>query len=166
MRDATEKFREVDRIDSLSELPSSISTGVETLTEQARDIRFKFGYEVAMYECGAETATVDALGTVVAATRDLTQKNAPVGRVKLMNFFKRYPASPTDKQKPLWRYTASMLMTCNKVKKQAEDHLQRAKAFEASGNKADALGEYKEIYRLYPNAVTADKIKLLEEPPR
>ena len=34
---------------------------------------------------------------------------------------------------------------------------------EAAKAKAEALREYQEIYRIYPNPITADKIKLLEE---
>jgi hypothetical protein len=166
VRDATGNFREVDRIDSVTELPGPVSASVDALGEQAHDFRSKVGYEVAMYECGSETATVDALTAVNQAMHDLAQKNAPNARLKLITFFKRYPAAPHDNRKQLWRYTASMLMASNRSKKEAEDHLAKAKAFETAGKKADALREYKEIYRVYPNAITADKIKLLEEAPR
>jgi hypothetical protein len=165
VRDATEKFRDVGPIDSLKEFPAPVSASVEALAGQARDFRSKVGYEVAMYECGAETATADALLAANQARRELAQKNAPVGRSRLVSFFKRYPASPSEEQRLLWRYNASILMACDKAKKEAEGHLPQAKAFEAAGKKTDALREYKEIYRVYPNGFTADKIKLLQESP-
>ena len=162
VREATEKFRDVEGLDSLREFPAAISARIDALADQSRDFRSKVGYEVAMYECGAETATADALLAVNQARRDVAQKNAPVSRSRLMSFFKRYPAAPSESQRLLWRYNASMLMACDKARKEAEGHLQQAKAFEAAGKKADALREYKEIYRVYPNEITAEKIKLLE----
>lgn len=166
MGNATNRFREVSQIASLSRLSEPVSASVESLAGQAAEIRTKLGYEVAMYECGAETATVDGLITAEEAMRDFTGKNAPVGRQKLMAFFKRFPAPTRDNQKPLWRYNRSILMSLDKARAEAENHLQRAKAFETAGKKAEALREYREIYRIYPNPITADKIKLLEAAPR
>ena len=166
VRSATGNFREIDRIEAVSALPDAIATNVGSLAEQATEIRAKHGYAAAFYDCGAETATTDALFTVAQALHDLTEKNTPSGRQRVINFFKRYPAPTVDNQKPLWRYSASLLMTCDKAKKEAEKHLQRAKTLEASGKKAEAIREYQEIYRIYPNAITADKIKLLEEKKR
>ena len=166
VRDATGNFSQIDRIDKVTAFPAAVSANIGSLAERSRDFRAKLGYAAAFYECGAETATVDALMAVDEATRDWSQKNAPVGRSKLVNFFMRYPNPTRDNQKPLWRYNGSMLIAFNDVKKKAEDHLQRAKSFEAAGKKSEALREYKEINRIYPNTITEDKIKQLESSPR
>jgi len=166
VRDATGNFREVSRIDAVQTLPASVRASVASLADQARDFRAKLGYEVTFYECGAETATVEALATLDGMTRTLTEKNAPGGRQQLMAFFRRYPAATRDNQKPLWRYLGSVLFTCDKAKNDAENHLQRAQSLGAAGKKSEALREYQEIYRIYPNPITADRIKLLQEQPR
>jgi hypothetical protein len=162
VRDATERFREVDRFDAVQALPAPVAASVAALAEQARDFRAKLGYEVTFYECGAETATAEALVTADQITRDLKEKNAPAGRTKLVAFFKRYPAPTRDNQKPLWRYLGGILIASNKARTDAEIHLQRAKSLEAAGKKSEALRELQEIYRIYPNAITADRMKQLE----
>jgi len=166
VKGATQNFREVEQMDSVTTLPAEVSASVSSLGDQARDFRAKLGYEVTFYECGAETAIGEALIAVDQSTRDVAEKNAPAGRMKLMNFFKRYPAPTRDNQKALWRYLASILTATNRAKKEAEEHLDRAKALESAGNKGEALTEYKEIYRVYPNTITGDKIRELQEQPR
>ena len=165
VRDATSKFREVDRID-LSPMPAAVSGSISSLADASRAFRAKLGYEVVYYECGSETATVDALVAIDQVIHELNDKNAPAGRLLIINFFKRYPATTSDAQKPVWRYLASILAACNKAKKDAEDHLAKAKAFETAGKPGEALTEYRAIYKVYPNAITADKIRLLENPPK
>jgi tetratricopeptide (TPR) repeat protein len=164
-RQATENFGEVSQINAVQPLPASVVASIASLGDLARDFRSKMGYEVTFYECGAETAAGEALATLNEMTRDLTEKNTPPGRQKLMSFFKRYPAATRDNQKPLWRYLASVLYSCDKAKKEAESHLQQAQSLDAAGKKSEALREYQEIYRIYPNRITADKIKLLQEQP-
>jgi hypothetical protein len=166
VKSATQNFREVEQIDSVTTLPAEVSASVSSLSDQARDFRAKLGYEVTFYECGAETAIGEALVAVDQSTRDVTEKNAPAARMKLLNFFKRYPAPTRDNQNALWRYLASILTATNRAKKEAEEHLDRAKALESAGNKTEALTEYKEIYRVYPNSITADKIRELQEQQR
>src|SRR5262249_14822486 len=163
VRDATGNFREIGRFDAVQALPASVKASVASLADQARDFRAQLGYQVTFYECGAETATVEALTTLDGMTRALTEKNAPGGRQQLIAFFRRYPAPTLDNQKPLWRYLGSVLLACEKAKKEAEGHLDRAQSLGAAGKKSEALREYQEIYRIYPNPITADRIKLLQE---
>jgi len=166
VRDATGNFREINRIDAVQALPASVVASIVSLADLVRDFRSKMGYEVTFYECGAETATAEALTTLGEMTRDLTKKSAPEGRQKLLAFFRHYPAPTRDNQKLLWQYLESVLLSCDNAKKDAENHLQQAKSLDAAGKKNEALREYQEIYRIYPNPITADKIKLLEEQPR
>ena len=72
---------------------------IVSLADLVRDFRSKMGYEVTFYECGAETATAEALTTLGEMTRDLTKKSAPEGRQKLLAFFRHYPAPTRDNQK-------------------------------------------------------------------
>jgi tetratricopeptide (TPR) repeat protein len=166
VKKATQNFREIEGVDAVQVLPPEISESISSLGNQSRDFRTTLGYEVAMYECGPETAISEALVAVDQAIRDLNQKNTPAGRMKLVNFMKRYPIPARENQKPLWRYVASILNACDRARKTAEQHLDRARSLEASGNKDEALREYQEIYRIYPNVITADKIQQLQNEAR
>ena len=59
-----------------------------------------------------------------------------------------------------------MLSLCNRLKNEAEAHLQKAQSLGSLGKKSEALREYQEIYRIYPNPITAEKIRQLEGQPR
>jgi hypothetical protein len=78
----------------------------------------------------------------------------------------RYPEPPGDNQKRLWRYLTSALSLCNRLKDQAEAHLKGAHSLEMAGKKSEAIREFQEIYRIYPNPATAEKIRQLEAQPR
>ena len=161
-KSATNGFTEVKKLDDVQTLPPPVSGRVSALANQARDLRAKLGYEVAMYECGAETATTEALVTIDQSTQDLLAKNAPAARLKLTNFFKRYSRPNRDDQVPLWRYVGSILDACKHARKDAETRLERAKSLESAGKMDEALREYEGIFRIYPNAITADKIRSLQ----
>jgi len=166
VRDATANFREIDRIDAVLNLPAPVSASVASLANRARDFRTKLGYEIAFHESKIETETVDALTVVDQVARSIAEENAPAARMTLLNFLKRYPEPPGDNQKPLWRYLTSALSLCNRLKNEAETHLERAQSLGSAGKKSEALREYREIYRIYPNPVTAKEIRQLEGQPR
>jgi ADP-ribose pyrophosphatase YjhB (NUDIX family) len=166
VRDATRNFREIDRLDAVIPLPASVTASVTSLALHARDFRAKLGYEIAFHECRVETETVDALTVVDSVDRDFAGENAPSARVTLLSFLKRYPEPPGDNQKPLWRYFSSALSLCERLKNEAETHLQRAQSLASAGKTSEALREYQEIYRVYPNPVTAEKIRQLQGQPR
>jgi len=161
-KSATSGFIEVQKLDDVKTLPSPVSESISALAAHARDFRAKLGYEAAMYECGAETATTEALLTLDQATHDLSEKNAPAARLKLKNFSTRYSRPNRDNQIPLWRYLASILNSCNQARKDAETRLELARSLESAGKKDDALREYEGIFRLYPNTIIADKIRSLQ----
>lgn len=164
--DATGNFREVDRLDAVLTLPALVSASVASLNDRARDFRSKLGYEIAFHESRPETETVDALVVVDQVTRDLAVENAPAARMKLLSFLKLYPEPIRDNQKSLWRYLTSTSSLCDRLKNEAETHLERAQSLGSAGKKGEALREYQEIYRIYPNPVTAEKIRQLESQPR
>jgi hypothetical protein len=162
VRDATGNFREVDRLEQVRNLPPSVSAHVTLLANQAREFRAVLGYEVTYYECLAEIQTVDALGIVDEVSRDIAAKDTPSARKTLETFRTRYSEPTAETQKPLWRYLVSLFSLCDRLKTEAEGHLQRALSLQSAGKKADALQEYREIERIYPNPITAEKIRQLE----
>jgi hypothetical protein len=166
VKDATGDFREIDRLDSVRPLPAPVSASVTFLANQGGEFRLKLGSETVLYECLDEIATVDALISVDEVTRDLAAKDAPAARKELLNFVKHYSEPSAADRKALWRYLSSAFSLCDRLKTEAEPHLQRAQSFESAGKKSEALREYQEIYRLYPNPLTAEKIRQLERSAR
>ena len=166
MRDATGNFREIDRLEAVQNLPGPVSAGVTVLAARAADFRMKVGYEVAAYEFLAEIEVVEALALVDEITRDIAGKDTPAARKKLSDFLKHYHEPTANNQKPLSRYLTLALSLCNRLRDEAEPHLKRAQSFASAGKKSEAFREYQEIYRIYPNPITAEKIRQLEGPPR
>jgi hypothetical protein len=164
--DATANFRQIDRPDTVLPLPGPVAASIALLVNRARDFRSKLGYEIAFHESRVETETVDALTVVDRIARDFARANVPAVRMTLLNFLNRYPEPPGDNQKRLWRYLTSALSLCNRLKDQAETHLKGAHSLELAGKKSEAIREFQEIYRIYPNPATAEKIRQLEAQPR
>jgi len=159
--DATGNFREIDRLDSVRQLPPPVSESVASLVDRARDFRAKVGYETALSECRSETETVDALSAVDQGTRNIAGNDASAANSGLTDFLKDNPEPTVDTQRPLWRYLTSMRLLCSRLEKEAEIHLERARAFASAGRTGDAIREYQEAYRTFPNPATAEKIRQL-----
>ena len=160
--DATGNFRSVDQLDSVQELPPPVSESVSSLVDRARDFRARLGYETALSECKAETETVDALSALEQSSHSVAGSDATEASSKLRDFLKNNPEPATDTQKPLWRYLTSMRQLFGRLEKEAEEHSQRAAAFATVGKNADAIREYQEAYRTFPNPATAEKIRELQ----
>jgi hypothetical protein len=160
--DATGNFHEIDRLDSVQQLPAPVSESVATLADRARDFRAKLGYETALIECRTETETVDALSAVEQSTRNVAGNDASAANSGLTDFLKNNPEPMVDTQRPLWRYLTSMRLLCSRLEKEGEIHLQRGSAFASAGRTGDAIREYQEAYRIFPNPATAEKIRQLQ----
>jgi hypothetical protein len=160
--DATGNFHDVDRLDSIQRLPSPVSENVSSLVDRARDFRARLGYETAFSECRAETETVDALSTLDQSIRNIAENNVSAASSGLTDFLKNNPEPRADSQKPLWRYLTSVRLLCNRLEKEAEVHSQRGQAFDSAGRNGDAIREYQEAYRIFPNPATAEKIRQLQ----
>ena len=160
--DATGNFPEIDRLDSVQQLPPPVSESVASLVDRARDFRAKVGYETALSECRSETETVDALSAVDQSTRNIAGNDASAANSGLTDFLKDNPEPMVDTQRPLWRYLTSMQLLCSRLEKEAEIHLERAGAFASAGRTGDAIREYQEAYRTFPNPATAEKIRQLQ----
>jgi hypothetical protein len=166
VRHATGDFRNPDRLEAIQSLPATVSASVTVLSARTQDFRMKVGQEAATYESLAEIEAVEALVLVDAITRDIAAKDAPSARRKLSTFLKRYHEPAAENQKPLSRYLNSVLSLCNRLKNEAEPHLQRAHSLGSAGKTSEELREYQEIYRIYPNPLTAGKIRELESKSR
>ncbi len=162
VKDATGNFAEIERLEQVKSLPPAASSHVTLLANQARLFRAQVGNEVTFYECLAEIQTVDSLVVVDEATRDIAAKDTPTARQTLSVFRSRYSEPANEAQKALWRYLDSMFSLCERLKTEAAGHLPRALALETSGKQSEALQELREVYRIYPNPVTAEKIRQLE----
>src|SRR6266853_2086339 len=160
--EATGNFHEIDRLDLVQQLPLPVSESVSSLVDRARDFRAKLGYETALSECRTETATADALSAIDQITRNIAGKDASAANSRLTDFLKSNPEPMVDNQKPLWRYLTSIRLLCNRLEKEAEIHLQRAQASASAGRTGDAIREYQEAYRAFPNPATAEKTRQLQ----
>jgi hypothetical protein len=161
--DATGNFREIDRLDSMQKLPGPVSESVVSLIDRARDFRSKLGYETALRECRTETETVDALSAVDQVTRNIAAGDASEASSKLADFLKNNPEPIADSQKTLWRYLTSMRLLFSRSQKEANIHLQRAQSLASTSKNGEAVREYREAYRAFPNPATAEKIRQLQD---
>jgi hypothetical protein len=164
-RDATGNFHQIDRLDQVKSLPASVSSNITILANEARTTRLVVGSDTMMYQHRDEMEGVDELAVLDEATGDLTAKDAPTARNELSRFFQRYSEPSAGAEKEMWHYLNSMFSACDRSMTEAERHLQRAQSFEAAGKKIEALREYQEIYRTYPNPITAEKIRQLQVQP-
>lgn len=160
--DATGNFRDVDRLDSVPQLPAPVSESVGSLVDRAREFRAKVGYETALSECRNETETVDALSALDQTTSSIASSDASAANSRLAEFLRSNPEPTVDAQKPLWHCLISMRLLCSRLEKEAEIHSERAEAFASAGRTGDAIREYRMAYRTFPNPATAEKIRKLQ----
>ena len=162
--DATDNFREIDQLNSVGKLPAPVSERVVALVDRARERRLEFGYEAAAKEYGTEIQTADALSVVDQVTRNIAFNNASAANSKLADFLKSNPEPIADGQKPLWRYLTSVHALCGRLEKEADVNLQRAQSLAAAGKASEAIQEYREANRIFPNPATSEKIRQLSSP--
>jgi hypothetical protein len=161
--EGTSNFREIDRLESANKLAAPVSESIGSLADRARDFREKLGYETALQVCRAETETVDALLSLDQATRNIAANDASAASAKLGDFLKNNPEPSVDSQKPLWRYLKSIQVLCSRLEKDAGIHVQRAHSLVSAGKTSDAIREYQEAYRIFPNPAVAEKIRELQD---
>ena len=160
--DSTGNFHEIDRLESVQKLPEPVSESVVSLADRARDFRSKIGEEAALEEYQTETATANALAVVDQVTRNIAEKNASAASSRVADFLKTNPEPTKDNQKDLWRYLSSVRSVCSRSEKEADAHLERAQSLASAGKTGDAIREYEEAQRIFPNPATAEKINRLQ----
>jgi hypothetical protein len=159
---ATGSFPEVDRLDSVTKFPPQVSDSIASLAHRARDFRSQLGYETALRECPVETETVDALSAIDQVNRSIASNDIAAANSKLADFLKTNPEPISDNEKPLWRYFASIRQVTSRLEKDADIHSQRAQSLAAASKPSEAIREYQEAYRIFPNPATAEKIRQLQ----
>ncbi len=105
--------------------------------------------------------TADALAVVNESTRALAGKDASAADSKLVQFLKTHPSPPSDNQKELWRYIATARAVCERQRKEAETHVQRAQLLLTANEIDPAIEEYNQANRLFPSQTTTEKIRQL-----
>ncbi len=160
--EATDNFRAVERFDSVAKLPAPVSESVGSLVQRARDFRSKVGYETALRQFRTETETVDALSAIDQINRSIAANDGSDADAKATDFLKSNPEPSADSERGLWQYVTSVRQLCSRLEKDADVHLQRAQSFAAASRTSDAIREYQEAYRIFPNPDTAEKIRQLQ----
>lgn len=166
MKEATGNFRPIESLDEVKSLPSSVSASVTYLSTYAQQFRASLGHDTTYYECLDQIETVDALVLAEELTGDLARKDSPAARKAALSHATRTDENVGGDRKALSIYLNSISSLCEKSKDQAELHLKEAQTLEAAGKKSEALKEYREISKIYPNPVTVKKIKELEASPQ
>src|SRR5262249_22234239 len=135
-----------------------VSQNIESLA----DFRSKMGDDTALSEYRTESTTIDALSVVEQATRKIAEKNASAAGLRLTDFLKANPGPTADNQKGLWRYLTSLRSVCSRSEKEADAHSQRAQSLVSAGKTDDAIREFEEAYKIFPNPATAETIRRLQ----
>jgi hypothetical protein len=161
---ATGNFQDVEWLDSVQELPPPVSENIGALGSRTREIRAKVGRDSpALNEYQPEIVTAEALSLVKQVSRDIAMSDAAEANSKMADFLQSNPEAPGDNQQPLWRYLKSLQNLCDRLEKEAEIHLQRAQSLAAANKTSEAIREYQEAYRTFPNPATAGKIRQLQD---
>jgi tetratricopeptide (TPR) repeat protein len=160
--DATDHFRSADKLESVPKLPAPVSESVTALSQRARDFRAKVGYETALLDFRTETETVDALSTINQVTRNIAANDASSANARLADFLKSNPEPSAENQAPLWLYLKAMQQLCSRSERDARVHLERGESLAAASRTSEAIREYQEAYRIFPNPATAEKIRQLQ----
>jgi hypothetical protein len=158
---ATANFHTIDRLDSVRKLPAPVSEGIATLVDRARDFHSKIGDEGALPEYQTEAHTVAALFIVDQITGDIAAHDAFAAKSRVEDFLNNNPESSADSQKALWGYLASARSLCSRLEKEADVHAQRAESLASAGKTDEAIKEYQQAERIFPNPATAQKIRQL-----
>jgi hypothetical protein len=161
--DANGNFPQIDRLDSVRELPPTVSKSIGSLVNTTRDIQTKLGAEATLPEYRTETETADALSVVDQIAHDIATSDAPGASAKVNEFLNNHSEPEADRQKAVWGYLNSIRALCSQLEKEAETHLQRAQSFAAASKTSEAIREYQEAYRIFPNPATAAKIRQLQD---
>jgi hypothetical protein len=56
-----------------------------------------------------------------------------------------------------------MRQLCSRLEQEANVHVQRAQSLAAASRPSEAIREYQEAYRVFPNPATAEKIRQLQD---
>ena len=156
-------FKEFRTLNDVQELPANLTDNISALAERARSFRAQEGYESDVEACRGEISSVSALEVRSKVAKQLHAGNAAGATVDINSFYKDNPSPPSDAQKDLWRSLASIRSICNRLEEESKTHLERAQSLSASGKSGEAIQEFQEAYKIFPDPTVAETIEQLRE---
>jgi hypothetical protein len=156
-------FQELRTLEDVKELPAATAKSIALLADRVRGFREKKGYDSVIEACRAEISTVNAWETRSKVAQEIHAGNAAAAVVDLASFYQDNPSPASEAQKDLWRSLASIRSICERLDKESETHLERAKSLSSTGKPGDAIREFQEAYRIFPDPKVASIIKKLRE---
>ena len=153
----------VSTFDDVKEVPAALADDIATLSDKTAAFRQNVDNDDRREDCRVDVETADALVTLQKANQHLKAANAPAANNALAPFRQGSLTTPTSLQKPLWDYLSALRTLCDDAESQADTHLKRAKSAADAGHNGEALKEYQEAYKIYPDPETARSIKRLRE---
>ena len=159
----TSNFRRITRFSDFPAIPVSLSDRMSRMAQKARDFRSNLGYREALRECGAETATIDALVAFNQAVHAIKSGDAPSASFTVASFLNEHSQPPGDEQKLLWETIESIRALCDTSSKEAALHVEKAESLANSGKTAEAIKEYESADSIFPDPKIARSVKHLRE---
>lgn len=156
-------FHKITNFDQIKQLPNSISESIDKLTANADSLRKQAGSDMPLDEGRQEMVTADALQMINKVGRNTAAADASAASSQVSAFLQANPEPPSDEQKPLWTYLESIRTLCSRQEKDANIHMQKGQSLFSAGKMSDAIREYQQAYRAFPNPQTATKIKEIQE---
>lgn len=154
---------EAKAADDVKELPGALITAIVDLGDKAAAFREKFD-EDELHAIGyADLHTAAALMHLQKAVGGIKSGDLPGAKSELSLFHEASPNPDAEAQKPLWKTLDALRALCNDLAEQAKPHLQRARSAADAGQNGEAVKEYQQAYKIYPDPETAQTIKRLRE---
>jgi uncharacterized protein YecT (DUF1311 family) len=154
---------EAKTLDQVKDIPLSVADTATKLGDRAADLRQKLATDDHREDCRADLDTADALVYLEKTISNIKAGDTPAARAELSLFHEGSPTPATEAQGPLWKYLESLRALCEALESQAKTHIDRAKSDAAAGQNGEAIKEYQQAYKIFPDPNTAETIKHLRE---
>jgi hypothetical protein len=156
-------FHEITNFDQIKQLPNSLSDSIDKLTASADGLRKQTASDLPLDEGRQEIVTTDALQMINEVGRNTAAEDVSASSSQVSAFLQANPDPPSNEQKPLWTYLESIRTLCSQQEKDANVHIQKGQSLFSAGKMSDAIREYQQAYRAFPNPQTATKIKEIQD---
>jgi uncharacterized protein YecT (DUF1311 family) len=157
-------YVEYTSLNAVKALPSALTDEITALEDQAAAFRAKLDAANQLGgDCRLDLDSADALGALRDAVQDITAADTPAASEKLSAFHERGFSPETAEQKLLGKSLNSLWTICDHLKEQAHSLCERAKAAADAGKSAEAIKDYQDAYKIYPDPDVAQTIKRLRE---
>jgi hypothetical protein len=159
----TNSFHEITDFGNMKQLPSPISESIQKLKDHADRLRQQVGPDATCEECRQAMVMAEALQVIDEVPRHIAAADASAASLQVSSFLQGNPQPSAEEQKPLWSFLESIRTSCTRREADANIHIQRGQSLFSAGKTSDAIKEYQQAYRRFPNPQTAAKIKQLED---